>query len=500
MPPSATSPPDDPDTNTPRAPTSVRLAGLIAGPAIFAVMLAAGAPDGLSPAGWRTAALAVWMAAWWVSEAAPLPVTALLPIPLLPALGIANVGETTAPYANPVIFLFLGGFVIARGLESAGLHRRIALAILAAAGGGAERTIAGFMVATAALSMWISNTAACVMMLPIALSVIDGAAADAPADRRRFAVALLLGIAYAASIGGLGTLIGTPPNALLAGYMAQTHGVEIGFGRWMLLGVPLVAVLLPLVWLALTRIVCRAGGRVRVAGGDHARTERAALGKMGRAEWIVAGVFALVAVAWVGRPLLEKLLSGPGAGSGLGLSDAGIAVAGAIALFLIPVDPRRGRFVLTWRDARTLPWGILILFGGGLSLAGAIAASGLAGWIGAGLAGLATLPTLAVLAIAIALVVFLTELTSNTATAAAFLPVAGALAASLGLAPLDLAAPVALAASCAFMMPVATPPNAIVFGSGRLAIADMVRAGIVANLIAIAALVALARPLARLVA
>ena len=426
----------------------------------------------MEPAAWRAAGVAALMAVWWVSEAVPLPATALVPLVLFPPLGLASIGGAAAPYANPVIFLFLGGFILAAALSRSGLHRRIALGIVTRAGGGPRATIAGFMAATAFLSMWVSNTATVLMMLPIALSVL---ALDRPPGSPAggaFPCALLLGIAYAANIGGMATLIGTPPNALLAGFLDETYGMRLGFLEWMLVGLPLVAVALPLAWAFLAR-----GVAGEVLAADALQGARAALGATRREERLVGAVAATTAAAWIGRPLLEGWIPA--------LSDAGIAIAGSLALFVLTALAPRRPALVAWDDVETLPWGVLILFGGGLSLASVIQESGLAAWIGDAMAGSGAWPALAVVATVTAGIVFLTELTSNTATAATFLPVAAAVGVGLGVGAFPLAAAVALAASAAFMMPVATPPNAVVYGSGLVPIGRMVRAGLVLNLVLI---------------
>ena len=467
----------------PRQPYG-RIIGLAAGFAFLAFALLLPPPEAMPPAAWRVAGVAVLMAIWWVTEALPVPVTALVPVAAFPLLGIAPIGDAAAPYANPLIFLFLGGFMIALGLERWNLHRRIALNILARFGARPSALVAGFLVATASLSMWVSNTSTAVMMLPVGLSVIgllhrDGVAPLSPEEDRNFAVALLLGIAYGASIGGLGTLIGTPPNALLAAYMAKTYGVSVGFGQWMALGVPLVMVMLPLAWLVLTRLAFPVGGTA-IKGADRViADERDALGPMSRQEKRVAVVFGATAALWIARPAINAVVPE------LSLSDPVIALLGAFALFTTPSDLRRGEFLLNWEWARRLPWDVLILFGGGLSLASAIGESGLAQWIGHVMTGGTGWPLFAIVLLVTAVVVFLTEITSNTATAAVFLPLAGAFALSIAVDPFVLTVPVALAASCAFMMPVATPPNAIVFGSGKVTVPQMVRAGILLNLAAI---------------
>ncbi|CAN5613942.1 DASS family sodium-coupled anion symporter [soil metagenome] len=454
--------------------------GLFLGPVLFVVVLLLPAPADMSVEAWRTAAVGLLMAVWWISEAIPIPATALLPIALFPALRVSPVEAAAAPYANPVIFLFLGGFLIAQAMQRWNLHRRIALRVISAVGTRPIPLIGGFMIAAAFLSMWVSNTATAVMMLPIGLSVVelairsDGSDPADPGDSN-FAVALMLGIAYACSIGGLATLIGTPPNALLAGFMAETYGVEIGFGEWMLVGLPLVLLGLPAAWLVLTRWAYPVRLREIPGGRQAIEREIQSMGRLSRGETLVGGVFILTAVAWVTRPLLERWIPG--------LSDAGIAISASVLLFALPVNFRTGEFVLNWAWAKRLPWDVLILFGGGLSLAGAISRSGLAAWIGQSLAGVDALPIVGIIVVVTLVIIFLTEITSNTATAAAFLPVLASLAIGIGENPLILIVPAALAASCAFMLPVATPPNAIVYGSSFVTIPQMARAGLILNLL-----------------
>jgi sodium-dependent dicarboxylate transporter 2/3/5 len=344
--------------------------------------------------------------------------------------------------------------------------------------------IFGFMLATAFVSMWVSNTATVVMMLPMATAVIALASvpeqATTPAHADAFPTALLLGIAYAANIGGLGTLIGTPPNALLAGFLDASYGIQIGFAEWMVLGVPIVVLTLPISWWLLTQRLHPVGSAPIAGGGAILDELQGQSGSMSRAEWIVGTITALTALAWVGRPILERWVPG--------LSDTGIAVAGALLLFLVPISFRPMEVPLRWEHAERLPWGVLILFGGGLSLAASVQESGLATWIGGELDGLRALPFVVVMVLVTAVVIFLTELTSNTATAAAFLPVVASFAIGIGADPLLLTIPTALAASCAFMMPVATPPNALVYGTGRITLPQMAHAGIWLNLLFIAVL------------
>lgn len=462
-----------------------KLIGLIVGLAAFAAMLLLPPPAAMPEQAWRTAAIGILMAIFWVSEAIPIPATALIPLVCFPLLGVQAVKAAAGPYANPLIFLFMGGFIIALAMERWNLHQRIALTLLAIVGTRQDRLIAGFMIAAAGLSMWVSNTATTVMMLPIALSVIRLFEID-PDRHAAFPVALLLSVAYAASIGGMGTLIGTPPNALLAGFMLETYGVNVGFGRWMIVGLPLVLVMLALTWLLMTRVAHKVP-RTEIEGARGLIAGRlAVLGPMSRPEKIVAAVFVLTALAWIFRPLLARALPG------VMLDDSVIAIAAALALFLIPLEPGKGVFVMNWEWAKRLPWGVLLLFGGGLSLASAVAETGLAEWIGQSLAGLAAWPTVALVLAVVTVIIFLTELTSNTATTAAFLPVLAALAVSIGQNPFLLVVPAALAASCAFMMPVATPPNAIVYGSGHVTIAEMVNAGFRLNLVGMVVITGLA--------
>ncbi len=467
--------------------------GLVLGPVLFVGVLLLPSPAGLSLAGWHTAAVALLMAVWWISEALPIPATSLVPLVLFPLLGAGTIRETAAPYADPLIFLFLGGFLIATAMQRWGLHKRIALRIIRMVGTGPRALVAGFMLASAFLSMWVSNTATAMMMLPIGLSVVQLAAEDETADtiHRHFALALLLGIAYGCNIGGMATLIGTPPNALLAGFIEVTYGQTISFVNWLAVGLPLVLVGLPLTFLVLTRMVFPL--RIATLPGGEALIEGAlkGLGRMKLGERWVALVFTLTALLWITRPLLVNILPG--------LSDAGIAMAGGLILFVIPVELPRGVFVHSWASARRLPWGTLLLFGGGLSLASAFVRTELATWIGETLQAIGFLPMLVVILIVVSVIVFLTELTSNAATTAAFLPVVAAFAIGIGQNPLLLAIPAVLGASCAFMLPVATPPNAIVYGSGRVPIPQMTRAGIWLNLLFIVLITALAYTLLRLV-
>ena len=452
--------------------------GLYLGVALFVVMLLLPAPDGMSTIAWKTAAVAVLMAVWWITEAIPIAATALLPVVLFPILEIATIGNTTAPYANPLIFLFMGGFIIAIAMQSWNLHKRIALNIVSFVGVKPSSIIIGFILASAFLSMWVSNTATALMMLPIAISVLQIVNRNRNSETvtvTNFEIVLVLAIAYACNIGGIGTLIGTPPNALMAAFMLENYNIEIGFAEWMLVGIPLVAIMLPLMYLLLSRIIYPVKLKELPGGKSVIQSQLEALGKMTAPEARVAIIFGGTALLWITRPLLTNYLPG--------LSDAGIAVTAGVILFLLPNGLRDGKNILMWKDLKELPWGILVLFGGGLSLAMAITSSGLAAWIGEAVSGLNALPLVLLLFLVIAIVVFLTEITSNTATAAAFLPILASTAIGIGQDPMLFVIPAAIAASCAFMLPVATPPNAIIYGSGKVTIPQMAKAGVLLNIL-----------------
>ncbi len=482
----------DPDSNGSNSSRLVARLGRFAGPLLAVlVYLYLSSLDSLTPEAAKTAAIATLMALWWMTEAIPLPVTSLLPLILFPLCGVLELNDAAPPYANKFIFLFMGGFMIARAVEKWNLHRRIALLTVFVVGSQPTRLVAGFMLATAGLSMWISNTAATVMMLPIGLSLVTllSERLQQSDDRsgqtgKSFATCMMLGIAYAASIGGLATLVGTPTNLFLAGF-ADEHQIAIGFGRWMLFATPLAAVMLVATWLLLTRFIFPI--RAKHLEGSHALIEKelAKLGSVSRGEWTVLVVFAMTALAWVVRePLtnwrwLVELL--PAIAK---LDDTIIALIGMTALFLIPVDFQKGETALDWKTAVNIPWGVLLLFGGGFCLAEAFTGSGLAEWIGTRMEVL-ELSTFSLMVAVVVMVVFLTELTSNTPTVATFLPILYGVAQSSGVDPMLLLVPAAIAATCAFMLPVATPPNAIVFGSGHIEIGSMVKAGVWLNLLSI---------------
>lgn len=476
-----------PGKTEPESYSRLKRIGFFAGP-LGALLLMAGGhwlvigePDAISAPALHTLALAWWMACWWLTEAVPISVTALLPILLIPLLGVSPIKTAAAPYAHPLVMLFMGGFIIGIAMQRHQLHRRIALHIVHRAGHSDVLLVGGVMLAAAFLSMWIMNTATCMMLLPIGIALIDYQQSRGVDEQqlRNFSLCLLLGIAYGSTLGGVATLIGTAPNGFIAAFMLETYGLEISFLQWLQVGLPISILLLIATWLLLTLVVYPP----RVEGGmgesDYIRDELESLGAMSYAEKMVATVFASAAILWVARGSISSWMPA------LQLTDAGIAIACALALFLIPLDWRAGRFVLHWEDLKELPWGVLILFGGGLSLAAAVSDSGLSLWFGEQLAGLGgwSLPLLTLSVVGV--VILLTELSSNMATTAILLPLIAALAVANGYHPLLLAAPATVAASCAFMLPVATPPNAIVFGSGRLTIPQMSKAGIWINLTAL---------------
>jgi sodium-dependent dicarboxylate transporter 2/3/5 len=422
------------------------------------------------------------MMIWWVTEAVPIPVTSLLPLIVLPVAGILDIRSAGAPFASPIVILLFGGFVIAKSVERWNLHTRIALAIVARFSGHPAALVGGFMLAAAVLSMWISNTATAIMLMPIALSVAQRLGGEAWRGGA-LAPALILGIAWACSIGGIGTPVGTPTNLIVIGYTEAEFGRSIGFAEWMQYGIPMVLILLPLAW-ALLSLRLKRGGAGAGAGGTVIAEARAALGPVSTPERRVAATFAFVALLWIfRRPLGELEIFGtvPFAG----LTDHIIAVLGAVLLFLIPAGTGKREALLDWDSAERIPWGVLLLFGGGLSLAAGITASGLGGWLGDHLAGLTSLPLLLLIGALVTFVIFFTEIASNVATASALMPVIGAVAAASALDPLLMALPVAVAASCAFMLPMATGPNAIAYAQGVFTMGRMARAGFALNLLAI---------------
>ncbi|GAB3473266.1 SLC13 family permease [Nocardiopsis coralliicola] len=467
--------------------TPARIVGLVLGPVLFALTLAFFQPESLSPEGKAVLATTLWVATWWITEALPIPVTSLLPIVLLPLTGAVDGDAVVSSYGDDIVFLFLGGFSLAIAMEKWNLHQRIALAIVAAIGTSPRRIILGFMVATGFLSMWVSNTAATMMMIPVGLAVAYQAArslrgGEHASDLPKFEKSIVFGIGYAATIGGLGTLIGTPPLAILSAQVGEIFDQRIGFAEWMMFGVPIAAVLLVLTWFYLTGVKFRVGFAKLPGGAEIIREERRSLGGMTFEEKTVLGVFLAVAFMWVSRSFIwDGILPG--------ISDGLIAVAGMVALFTLPTRHPKQKRVLQWEDATKIPWGILLLFGGGLAIAGGFVETGLSDWIGAQLRGLEGINVILTIIIASALVLFLTEITSNAATGTMILPVMAAFALSLGIHPYALMVPCAMAANCAFMLPVGTPPNAIMFGTGKVTIMEMVRTGFWLNIFALVLIV-----------
>lgn len=490
--------------------------GLVLGPVVFlalqlmqppadmAALFAGAEPsgEGLVPdarSAWLVLSLTALMAIWWVTEAIPIPVTSLLPIVILPFWGVASVGEVSGEYLHPVVVLLLGGFIIARAIERWNLHERIALGIVSRFDTSLASLVGGFMIAAATLSMWISNTATAIMMAPIVLSVA-AAVAKGEEARAKTALVLLLGVAWACSIGGLGTYIGTPTNLLVKNAVEASTGVTIDFLTWMAFGIPAVLVLTPLAWLVLVKWSFRFDGGRPEGAAIEVRERLAALGNLTVPERRVILLFALIAGLWMfGMPLSG--LSIGGVEPFAGLNDQVVALFGVVLCFLVPAggDAPRGERLLDWKTAETIPWGVVLLFGGGMALAWAIRSSGLSEWIGGELEVFAGLPVILLILLVTTIVIFITEITSNVATAAAVTPVLIAVAETGGIDPVLLAAPVALAASCAFMLPMATGPNAVVYATGNVSLPDMARAGFRLNMLGIFAITALSYWLAPMV-
>jgi len=425
---------------------------------------------GLSEAAQATLALSAVMVMWWMTESIPISATALLPLVLIPVLGIGSIAQASSPYGNPVIFLFLGGFLLATALERCGLHKRIAYSIVSLIGMSPNRLILGFLIASAVLSMWISNTATALMMLPIALSV--GSIGSQYGNTDKAIAALLLAVAFGSNLGGVGTLIGTPPNAIMVGYLQQNHDIQIGFAEWMKIGVPIILVMLPVVYFVLKATMGFTAKMDEEAIAKEVHYQRSNLGPWSAAEVRVTLLFVVAAIGWIFQPYIAPYVPG--------ISDAGVSIFVGLLLFI--VSDRRDSKLLEWSDAERIPWGVLVLFGGGLSLADAIQRSELAVWLGDSMSGLAVLPLPAIILIVSLMIIFFSEVTSNSATAAAVLPVMGALAVTLGYDPTILVIPATLAATTAFMLPVGTPPNAIVFSSGKVRQIDMIRTGFWLNI------------------
>ena len=454
--------------------------GLVLGPTLFTFFLLFGNFEGLSPEGHAVLASTFWIAIWWITEAIPIAVTALLPIVLFPLSGGMDLATTSGAFGHKYVFLYLGGFVIAIAIEKWNLHRRIALTIIYFIGSDVRKIILGFMLATAFLSMWISNTATSVMMLPIGIAIIKQLKdnPDTIEDENLiFGKALMLAIAYSASIGGIATLIGTPPNLVLAGVVLDTYNYEISFFQWFIFGFPISMLLLYICWNYLTRFAFRFKQKEFPGGRAEIKRLKDALGGISYEERLVAIVFGLTAFCWITRSfLLQKIFPA--------IDDTIIAISFAVLLFILPAKSKK-ESIVQWKEAVKLPWGIILLFGGGMALAKAFVNSGLAIWIGEQMTALGGLSLFLLFLLLIAAVNFLTEITSNLATTAMLLPVLAPMALEIEVHPFGLMVSAAVAASCAFMLPVATPPNAVVFGSGYLRIPDMVSKGLIMNLVSI---------------
>ena len=476
-------------SETPATANVSRIGKYIAGPLFAALVFVFFRPEGLPVHATQVAAIASWMAIWWATEATHVAVTALLPLVTLPVLGISPMKETAASYAHPVIYLFLGGFVMAIAIQKSGLHERAALRVLKLVGVNARTIVAGLMVGAASISMWVSNSSTTLMMLPIAVSVVHVvrvSMGDLPGEQlRNFELSMFLGLAYGATTGGVATLVGTPPNAFLAGFMHSTYDIEIDFARWMIIGVPLTIVMLPIIWYVLVRAVYPVDFAASHRAKEHLETMLKELGPLSTIESRTAILFLALVAGWLLRKPIVMLTGA------VELTDAAVAMTAAIAAFLIPRG-EKGETLIVWDDTKNLPWGVLIMFGGGLALAGGMTSTGLTKWIGESLIPLGTIHIGILIVAVCALVIFLTELTSNTATTATFLPVMAALAIGMDSTPLILVVPVALAASFAFMLPVATPPNAIIFSSGHVPIRCMMLAGFLINLVGIVVLTVVA--------
>lgn len=462
---------------------SLNKIGLVAGPLLLIIILAIPHPEIFQPEAWRVIAIAAMMICWWVTEAVPLAVTAILPMVLLPLFGVSSMTAATTPFSSPIVYLFFGGFMIALAMEKWDLHRRIALNIVRVTGTNANGILLGFMVATAFLSMWISNTATTVMMLPIAVSVIDlltkGKTEYSPQNIQRFALSMMLLIAYGANIGGTTTIIGTPPNVVFAGIMRTNHNIEVSFTEWILLGAPFAIALLAITYWLIVKVLYKNTLGAFTGGKALIREELKSLGKPSVGEMRTLIIFVATAVCWIFRTQINALLP-----DGTSISDPEIAIWATIALFVVPANFSKNEFLLSWRDTEKLPWGILLLFGGGLSLAGAMESTGLINLIADQFSGMSQAGFWIILGLA-AVSLFMTEVMSNVALVTILLPVVGGIAVGIGINPLYACIPVTLAASCAFMLPMSTPPNAIVFASGYISIPQMMRAGIVLNLITI---------------
>jgi sodium-dependent dicarboxylate transporter 2/3/5 len=463
-----------------------KLVGYVLGPLLFLIVFLFTPSDFITPDAYKVLAVAAWMITWWVTEAAPIPVTSLLPLIIFPATGVMTMGESTTPYANPAIFLFMGGFMIAIALEKHRLHERIAINLIRFTGTSGNGIILGFTLASGFISMWISNTATALMMLPIAVSVVDLLkrkdsvhGEELSQGEKYFALGLMLSIGYAASIGGMATIIGTPPNVVFAGFAKQFYQNDISFGRWMLIGIPVSVTMLFCAYLIITRILFP-NRLASIQGSDQLiRMRLKELGKMKKEEKLVLIIFSITSFFWIFQQLLNSII-----GKEV-FNDTNIAMAGGLLTFLVPVNFRSNKFLVSWDDTTRLPWGILLLFGGGICLAKGMESTGIIKSIGNYIAEQNQMPLWMLLLTLITISIVLTEFMSNVALVTIFVPVVFAIAEGLHLDPIVLGLPVTFAASCAFMFPISTPPNAIVFASGHIRMKDMIRAGALLNIASI---------------
>ncbi|HIW11696.1 MAG TPA: SLC13 family permease [Candidatus Salinicoccus stercoripullorum] len=466
----------------------LQLTGLILGPALFILTLLFLEAEGLDGAGVFVVASTLWIATWWITEAIPIPATSLMPLFLFPMGGVMDSGTTTSSYGNDIIFLFLGGFLIALAMERWNLHTRIALSIINAIGTTTATILLGFMIATGLLSMFVSNTAAVMIMIPIGMAIINEANAltesGMEADLKMFEKSLVLGIGYAGTIGGLGTLIGTPPLIIMAGQLKEIFDLDLSFAQWMMFGVPIVIIFLGLAWAYMNYVAFRHDMKQLPGGKRIITSELEKLGKISREEILVLIVFLFAAFMWITRGFIWENLEMTSM-----LTDGAIAMLAAVILFLLPTK-RGSKRILDWSVARELPWGVLLLFGGGLALAAAIVETGVDQWLGELLTEVEGVHIVIVIAIVALGILFLTEITSNTATATMIIPVLAGLAIALEVHPLTLMVPAAMAANCAFMLPVGTPPNAIVFGTNKISIQEMAKTGFALNMVAVVLIVA----------
>ena len=451
--------------------------GLISGICIFVLFTLSSPPNDLNYLAWITAGTALLMTIWWITEAVPIYITGLIPLIIFPVFNIFDIKDISSSYSHPLVLLFLGGFIIASAMESSGLHKRVAIKILSVVGISPRRIIAGFMISTALISMWVSNTASTIMMLPIAMSVIGIFATQTKQNiQEEFSIPLLLAIAYSASIGGIATLIGTPTNVMLAGILSDNYNYEISFFDWFKIGFPLVILLLPIIWFFLTHIIYRVSSTKSYSLKKVINDFKKDIGRWSPAEKVVTLSFSITAMLWIFRRFINDNFN-------LSINDTSIGLFGALLLFIIPIG--KGKRACDWTTANRIPWGVLLLVGGGIALSKAFTSSGLADWIGTFSYYFDGYNPFILILFFVTIIIFLTELNSNTATIATFAPILIIFSITIGINPLFLVIPCTIAASCAFMLPVATPPNAVIFGSGKISMKNMIRAGFILNIIGI---------------